>query len=98
MNVRMAVVVNFSAIDALVATISGVGTSFDRIQAIQGFGQRPGNEFEFFQLMAGKKVSVAQPSACKRTLKQLHTLRLFGKAFKRHDLNESNRAAFSYEP
>jgi hypothetical protein len=38
------------------------GLAPDRILAIQSLGQRTGEGFQFFQLIAGKKVGMAEPT------------------------------------
>ena len=78
------IVFNLPATQTGVAAIGRHAVRFDRILAVQGFGQRARERFQFFKLVAGEKISVPQPSARQRALQQLDALRLRGKLFESH--------------
>jgi hypothetical protein len=84
MHIGMSVVVDFPAAQTRIAAIGGHAAGFDRLLAVQRFGQRAGESFQFFELIAGEQVGVAQPSAGERALKQLDAPRLFRKKFEGH--------------
>ena len=84
MHIGMGVVVNFPAAQTGVAAIGGHAAGFDGILAVQRFGQRAGERFQFFELIPGEQVGVAQPPAGERALKQLDAPRLFRNMFEGH--------------
>jgi hypothetical protein len=85
MHIGMSVVVNFPAAQTGVAAIGGHAAGFDGLLAIQRFGQRAGQIFERFDLIAGEQVGVAQPPARQRALQKLDALGLVGNIFEGHD-------------
>jgi hypothetical protein len=84
MHVGMGVVVNFPAAQTGVAAIGRHAAGFDGVLAVQRFGQRAGGRFQFFELIPGEQVGVAEPPAAERTLEQFDALRLFRKMFEGH--------------
>ena len=82
MDVGVGFVVNFPAAQTFVAAIGRHAAGLDRVLAVQGFGQRAGEQFQFFKLIAGEQIGVAQPPAGERALQQLDALRWFGKFLK----------------
>ena len=70
MDVGMGAVFNLAAARTFVAAIGGGAGNSDRILAIQGFGQGAGEQFQFFELVAGKQVGMAEPPAREGALEQ----------------------------
>jgi hypothetical protein len=83
MEVRVGIIINFSATGAFIATIHRHAIFFDGIVAVQGLGQRAGKNFEFLKLFAGKQIRVAEAAARERALQKLHAL-LVGEKLERH--------------
>jgi hypothetical protein len=52
--------------------------------AVECFCQGAGERFEFFKLMAGEQIGVAEPPARQRTLQKLDALGLRGIIFESH--------------
>ena len=50
------------------AAVHQCPVAFDRLQAIQGLGQRAGQPFQHIQLVAGKEVGMRQTPTLERTL------------------------------
>ena len=86
MNIGVEVVGNFPAVQTVLAAIGCDAICSNRILAIQSFRQRAGERFEFFQMMAGEKIGVAETSTSERPLQELDALRLFGKIGEGHAL------------
>ena len=84
MDVGVNVAINFAADLARVAAIRRDTAGFDRLLAIQRFGQRAGERFQFLQPVAGEKVGMAEPPAGELALQQLHALRVPGKKGEGH--------------
>jgi hypothetical protein len=79
-------VINLAAAQAFVAAIGGRAvTDADGILAIQSLGQSSREALQIFQLVAGKKVSVTEPTPHERTLEQFDCLFLFRKIFEGHE-------------
>jgi hypothetical protein len=69
----------------LIAAIDGdAALSVDGLEAVQGFGERLGDGFEFAEIVAGKKIGVREASALKGALQEADALFLVGKIFKCH--------------
>jgi hypothetical protein len=86
MDVGVGIVINFAATGAFIAAIYGHAVLFGWILAIQGLGQGAGERFEFFDLVAGKQVGMAEPAARERALQDLRAL-LAGEMFEGHGLS-----------
>jgi hypothetical protein len=72
MDVRVIAVGYFFANDALIAAIDGnAALTANGVAAIQGFGQRACDGFEFAKVVSTEKIGVREPSALKRALQQL---------------------------
>src|ERR1700684_1542280 len=84
MNIGVRAVFNFAAARTFVTAIGGRAGNLDGIPAVQSFGQRAREKFQFFQLIFRKKIRVTETSARERTLEQLHALRLVGKIYEGH--------------
>ena len=82
MDIGVVAIGDFAAIDALIAAIDGDAVfATDGLEAIQRFGERLGDGFEFAQFVAGKKIGVREPSAFERALQQFDALRLIRELF-----------------
>jgi len=84
MDVRMVGVLDPLATQATIATIHHGGALPDRLLAVQRFGQRAGERFEFIELVADEEIGMGQTPALEGALEQLHALRLGWKIFERH--------------
>ena len=84
MDVGVGFVVNFPAAQTFVAAIRRHAVRFDRVLAVQNFGQRAGEQFQIVKLVACEQVSVPEPSARQRALQQLDALRLRWEIFEGH--------------
>jgi hypothetical protein len=92
MHVGVRFVIDFPAAWACIAAIRGYAAGFNRFLAVESFGQRSRQQFQFFKLIAGKQVSVSQPPASQRTLEQLDALRLLWEIFESHCVSLRNGA------
>jgi len=85
MDVGVGFAVNFPAAQAFVAAIRRHAVRFDRVLAVQGFGQRAGEQFQIVKLVAPEQISVTKPAARQRALQQFDALRLPWKVFEGHE-------------
>jgi hypothetical protein len=81
MDVGVRSIFNFQATGTFIATISRRAGSFDRILAIERFGQSAREQFQFVQLIAGEQIGMAEAIARERALEQLNALRWPGEIF-----------------
>ena len=74
MDIGVAFVINLAAAQALIAAVGGDAFGEYGLLAVEGFGQCAGEQFEFFQLVAGKEIGVSQTAAGQRPLQELDAL------------------------
>jgi len=85
MDIGVVAIGDFLAIDAMIAAIDGhVVLAANGLKAIQGFGERLGDGFEFAEFVAGEKIGVGEAAALKGALQEADALLLLGKVLKCH--------------
>ena len=84
MNVRVRIVLDFFATQTFIAAVGGDAVGLGWILTVQRFRQGAGERFQFFKLMAGEEVGVAEPPPRERALQKLDALRLSGKFCEGH--------------
>ena len=83
-HVRVVLVLDLLATEALVAAINRRPGLPGGLLAIEGLGQRAGQGLQLAELVAGEEVAVGQAPAFERALQQLHALLLVAKVFECH--------------
>jgi hypothetical protein len=80
----MVAVLDFLAIEALVAAINGHTVPLNRLQAIQSLRQSQGDCLKLAQFLPAEEIRMSQPPALQRSLEQLHARDMLFEIFERH--------------
>ena len=86
MNIRMLSLLDLLAIRAMIAAIHDGLPFLHWLEAVQSFGERARDRFQFPYSVPDKKIAVSQSTSLERALKQSDPLLLAWKIFKCHSL------------
>jgi hypothetical protein len=93
MDIRVIIVADFLAAQALLATVYGSARASDGLLAAQGFGQRGGYAFKVGEILSCEEVGMAKALSLQRTLEQFDALALIWKIAKSHPCDILAKAA-----
>jgi hypothetical protein len=85
MDIGVVAIGDLLAIHAVIAAIdSHAVLAANGLKAIQGFGERSGDGFDFAEFVAGEKIGVREAAALKGALQEADALLLLGEILKCH--------------